>query len=348
MNLPGAGAPWLLVVFHAALAWQAPVAAGATSLPEGPGLAAQYPGDAGITGAPEVLLAEGFEAGELPEILRRWDSASDRGARVLSLSDDVPFPDATAGRHSLKITAHPGKDDGGHLYTRLSRGVETAFVRFYVKFPEPAGYVHHFVHVGGYLPETRWPQGGAGERPRGDDRFTVGIEPFGQEGRMPPPGLWNLYTYWHEMKRSADGRYWGNALTPAAPQPAPAGRWQCVELMIRLNTPGRRDGELALWLDGHLVTHIRQGTSRGPWSGLGFQVRDVGGEPFEGFDFRTTADLKVNFLWLLHYVTETSQRRNRIEDPARSVSVLFDHVVVATRYIGPVQPPSRRGAAKSS
>ena len=73
-------------------------------------------------------------------------------------------------------------------------------MRFYVKFPDPAGYVHHFVHLGGYDPSTRWPQGGAGERPRGDERVTVGIEPFGRNGTRPPPGEWNFYAYWHEMK----------------------------------------------------------------------------------------------------------------------------------------------------
>ena len=319
--------------------------AGADSkpLPEGFGLAEQYPGDAGIVEAPGVLLVEGFEVETLREVVKRWDSASEEGGRVLSLSDDVPFRDAGAGRRSLKITAHPGKDSGGHLYTRLPRGVETAFVRFYVKFPEPANYVHHFVHVGGYHPATPWPQGGAGERPRGDERFTVGIEPFGRDGRVKPPGEWNLYAYWHEMRRSADGRYWGNGLTPARPQPTPSGRWQCVELMTRLNAPGRRDGELALWLDGRLVMHIREGTPRGPWTGLGFQVQEQeqGGEPFEGLDLRTSDDLKINFLWLLHYVTETNQRRNRVDDPARENPVLFDHVVVATRYIGPVKPASK-------
>jgi hypothetical protein len=209
-----------------------------------------------------------------------------------------------------------------------------------VKFPEPANYIHHFVHLGGYRPATRYPQGGAGDRPAGDERMTVGIEPFGQNGRLDPPGAWNLYTYWHEMKRSADGRYWGNAIVPATRPRAPAGRWQCVEVKLALNTPGTRNGELALWLDGEPVADVKQGTPRGPWTGLGFDVRepDAGGntEPFEGFDFRKTADLKVNFVWLLHYVTATNQKRNRLDDPARPSVVLFDQVVAATEYIGPI------------
>lgn len=315
----------------------APAAPADGPRPEGPGLAARYPGDAGIAGDEAVLLAEMFDEEALEAVARRWESVSDEGGRVLELSDDVPF--ATPGGRSLKLTAHPGRDTGGHLYTRLSRGVDTAFVRFYVKFPEEANYVHHFVHVGGYRPPTPWPQGGAGSRPRGDERFTVGIEPFGRSGREPPPGIWNLYAYWHEMKVSADGRYWGNGLHPARDRRAPAGRWQCVELMIRLNRPGERDGALALWLDGQLAMDVRKGTPRGPWTGLGFEVREgEDGEPFEGFDFRTSEDLKVNFLWLLHYVTPENQRRNRAGEPGRDNPVWFDHVVVATEYVGPVEP----------
>jgi hypothetical protein len=303
------------------------------TLPKGDGLAAKYPGDAAIAKDPAVIFADDFEAGTVEEIGRRWGEASNKGGRVLALADDVPVPGA--GRRSLKVTADPAENTGGHLYTKLPRAVETAFVRFYVKFPDPANYIHHFVHVGGYNPPTAWPQGGAGSRPRGDDRFTVGVEPFGRNGQIPAPGHWNLYTYWHEMKASAGGRYWGNGIAPAKPQPAQAGKWQCVELMVKLNTPGRRDGELALWLDGEPVMHVRRGTPRGPWTGMGFEVREEGGEPFEGFDFRTTADLKVNFLWLLHYVTPENNRRNKAADGPNPV--WFDHVVVATDYIGPVK-----------
>jgi hypothetical protein len=303
------------------------------------GLAARYPGDRGLADDPDVLLFEDFDAPDLEAVTRRWDSVSDRGKAVLALDPDAPGAASGAGRKSLRLTAHPGADDGGHLYRRLPREVDAAHLRFYVKFPEPANYIHHFVHFGGYRPATRYPQGGAGERPDGDERMTVGVEPFGQDGRLDPPGAWNLYTYWHEMRRSADGGYWGNAIVPAGRPRVPSGRWQCVEVRLAMNTPGRRDGELALWLDGQPVADVKRGTPRGPWTGLGFDVRDPtapDAEPFEGFDFRKTADLKVNFVWLLHYVTATNQRRNRLDDPARPSVVLFDQVVAATRYIGPI------------
>src|SRR5262249_26518966 len=146
-------------------------------------------------------------------------------------------------------------------------------------------------------------------------------------GRYPPPGLWNFYAYWPEMKISADGRYWGNGLHPARPAPVPKDRWQCVEVMLKLNTaPDRRDGELALWLDGKLVAHFARGVRRGPWSGMGFDLLEAGGEPFEGFRWRTSTDLKVNFFWLLHYVTEDALRRNQVTNLPRSNRVWFDNI----------------------
>jgi len=309
-----------------------------TALPEGPGLAAKYPGDAGVAHEPEVLFAEDFETGTIDEIGKRWGDLSNRDNRVMSFSDDVP--PAGLGRRSLQMTATLGENTGGHLYTRLPRAVDCAFARFYLRFPADAPYIHHFVHLGGYNPSTRWPQGGAGERPHGDDRVTVGIEPYGDYGRFPPPGIWGFYCYWPEMKISADGRYWGNGLRPAQPALVPRERWQCVEVMLKLNSvPEQADGELALWLDGKLVAHFARGASRGQWTGLGFSLVDQGGEPFEGFRWRTSTDVKINFFWLLHYVTENAARQNSVASPNRVSRVWFDDIVIATSYVGPIRNP---------
>lgn len=307
-----------------------------TPLPEGEGLAAKYPGDQGIQRDPDVVFAEDFEGGTLEEVAKRWGNISNKEGKVMAFSSDVP--PGSGGQRSLQMTATLGENTGGHLYTRFPQGLEVAFARFYVKFPPDAGYIHHFVHLGGYNPPTPWPQGGAGERPRGDERITVGIEPYGDYGRYPPPGIWNFYCYWHEMKISADGRYWGNGLRPARPALVPKDRWQCVEVMLKLNSaPDRPDGELALWLDGKLMAHFRQGMRRSRWTGMGFSLLEEGGEPFEGFRWRTSNDLKINFFWLLHYVTENAARQNKVANPNPINRVWFDNIVVAKRYIGPLK-----------
>ena len=178
----------------------------------------------------------------------------------------------------------------------------------------------------------------------GDDRITVGIEPFAHGGSVPAPGAWSFYAYWHEMKISADDRYWGNGIAPRERLAVPADTWQSIEVMIRLNTPGERDGELALWIDGEPVMHVRRGTPRGPWSGMGFDLlepRADGAEPFEGFSWRTSDALQLNFVELLHYVTPRALQRAGVRDLDAPVAVEFDHVVAATDYIGPVQEPAR-------
>jgi hypothetical protein len=309
------------------------------ALPEGPGLAAKYPLDKGIGRDTAVLFAEDFEAGTIGDLRKRWSNVKDKGALAF---DAEP----AGGRRCLRITATPGRNQGGHLYKQF-RGVDRAFARFYVRFPKKADYIHHFVHLGGYRPATRWPQGGAGIRPKGDDRMTVGIEPHGKGGRLPAPGAWTFYTYWHEMKKSADGKFWGNGLSPVEPAVVPRGRWQCVEVMMTCNSaPDQPDGELALWLDGKLVAHFHKGARRGRWTGMGFKLLEHGGTPFEGFRWRTDGKLKINFFWLLHYVTPHAARHNRAEPPTRPNRVWFDNIVVATEYVGPIQQEPQQGAGE--
>ena len=300
------------------------------------GIAAGYSRDTGIERDPRVLFAENFETGGIEQIGKRWGEISNKEGKVLALSSDVSS--ASAGKRSLQMTATLGVNTGGHLYTRLSRGVEKVFARFYVKFASDAEYIHHFVTLGGYNPPTAWPQGGAGERPRGDDRFSAGIEPYGDYGRYAAPGAWNFYAYWHEMKGSADGKYWGNSLTPIRPALVPRNQWQCVEVMLQCNSaPDKSDGELALWLDGKPLAHFGPGARRSRWTGMGFSLMESGGEMFEGFRWRTNPELKINFFWLLDYVTENAARQNHVAKPNPIHRVWFDDIVVSTEYVGPIQ-----------
>jgi hypothetical protein len=302
------------------------------------GLASRYPGDRGIGADPDVLFSEDFEAGSLEAVTKRWSDVSNKQGKPLALSPDVP---AGGGKgHSLQVTATLGEDTGGHLFKGMLRGVDRMHARFYVKFPADAGYIHHFVWLGGLNPPASYPNPRAGERPRGDDRVSIGIEPTGDHGRYAPPGIWNFYNYWAEMKISADGRYWGNSILPEEPPlVVPKERWQCVEVMVKLNSaPEKADGELALWLDGRPAMEVRQGTLRAEWSGLGFKVLKRGGTPFEGFRWRTSDRLKLNSFWLEHYVTENAARANRVAAPNPVNRVWFDNVVVATSYIGPLKP----------
>ena len=59
-------------------------------LPEGPGLAAKYGGDAGVAKDPAVVVVEDFRSGALEELRARWSDVSNREGRVLAFSEDVP------------------------------------------------------------------------------------------------------------------------------------------------------------------------------------------------------------------------------------------------------------------
>lgn len=312
----------------------------AARLPEGAGLAARYPGDAGIERDPDIIFAEMFEVDSANQLRKRWEDVSN--AEIMSLSADVPA--GSAGRRSLLMTHIGGKSTGGHLYRRLLPGYDQWFVRFYVKFDPRCYPIHHFFHVGGYNPPTPWPQGGAGERPRGDERFSIGVEPFGDAWK------WDYYTYWMEMRGSPPaGKTWGNVFIWGSNPKVERGKWICVELMVKMNEPvTEHNGELALWIDGRLVSHLGKGFPKGKWvwdkfvpgqggqgirwdyakgGGVTFTVPE-GGLPFEGFRWRNDPMLKLNYIWVLLYITKAP--------PAYVSKVWFDHIVVAKRYIGPI------------
>jgi len=293
------------------------------------GLAAKYVGDRGIEKDPAVVFAESFEVDSLDAVWKRWESVENRG--IMSLSPEVPA--GSDGTRSLLLSHVGGQSTGGHLYRRLLPGHKKLHVRFYVKFDPDCAPIHHFVHLGGYNPPTPWPQGGAGSRPAGHERFSTGVEPFGNAWR------WDFYSYWMGMRSAPDGRSWGNDFINDPALRAVRGQWTCVELMMKMNDPvTRSNGAQALWIDGkpwekdgQTISHLGEGFPNGKWTWDSFHP-SPSAAPFEGFRWRSTPDLKLNYLWLLLYITKA---------PSGHVSrVWFDDLVVAREYIGPLRPPS--------
>ena len=269
------------------------------------GIATRHPGDRGIAGDKRVILHEDFEA---KDWAKSWPEIKGRGKQTVVIDDKA---DVHGGKRALRITATRDRDTGGHLFRSLGRGRDRLHLRFYVKFEKAHGHVHHFVHLCGYHPPTRWPQGGAGLRPDGGKRFSTGIEPTGNWGRFQPPGVWGFYSYWCEMKKSRDGKFWGNAVRPKPEQKITRDTWICVEIMLQCNDPKQRDGAQAIWIDGKPA---------GQWT---------------GYRWRTTDDFGVNGVWILYYITPNAARQNKVKKPRTSNTVWFDDIVVATDYIGP-------------
>jgi hypothetical protein len=284
------------------------------NLESGDGFAARYPGDQSIRKDPRTIFSEDFE-GRDPFV--GW---TDRQApECVRLVDQSTH----SGYYALAIDADLKGNRGGHLFKRLRYGQDALYVRFYVSFLSPVEYVQHFVQISADEPARSFPLGGAGVCPDGGARFATAIEPVGVRG-LSAPGAWELHSYWCEMAISDDGKYWGNDFRPEVAIPVASDRWTCVEVMVRANTtPGSLDGAQAFWIDGKLAAG------------------------FEGYRWRTDPKLKLNGVCLRLSMTEEAARRQGSTEPLEKATVLFDDVVVATRYIGPQQPlPSVSTAAR--
>jgi len=307
----------------------------------GAGIASRYAHDRGIGEDPAVIFNEDFEQASLERIGSRWDTV--RNVEVMSLSSDIPS--GSGGKQSLLMSQLAEKGTGGDLYRQLGDGYDKLYTRMYVKFADDCEPVHHFgTCVGGNNPATRWPSVRAGQPTKGDESFWLGVEPFGSRWQ------WDYYVYWCDMRGSPPrGQTWGNSFIHDDTLKVRRGQWTCIEVMVRINDVGDTNGELALWIDGRQVSHLGKGFPRGKWvfdkflpgqEGDGVRWNQTtgdreyfktsaGGDPFEGFRFRTAEPLQVNFLWLYLYITKgTRGHANR---------VWFDDVVVATEYIGPLQ-----------
>ena len=294
-------------------------------LPQGPGLAAKYPGDIKIETHKTVLFADSFASGNF----KKWGEDQTGGDTTRAKVTTDPKL-AYHGKHACQMTATRGKNNGGGLIKWLDKGHDEIYARFYVKFAKDAGYTHHFVHLNGST--KRWGSfGKAGLKPNGKDFFTTGIEPWFDWGKNPPPGKWIFYTYWPDMQGSRNGKYWGNHFQPDSGN-IPRDKWICIEVRVKMNTPGKKDGEQTVWQDGKITGH------------------------FTGFNWRTTEKLKTNIFWLMHYVTEkafthTDQHAPKHKSKAntKTNTVWFDQIVVATQYIGPLQKkPNQAKTTKPS
>jgi hypothetical protein len=287
-----------------------PATAPSPHLPEGPGLAARYPRDAGIAKDPAVFFADDFESGDL----RKWDD--------MSGTITVVSAEPHAGRFCASAEMHRGKDHGGEAKKWFMPGGDVVFARFYVKFSADYQYCHHFVWLAANQADNKWSAfGKAGLKPDGT-YYSTGMEPWFAWGRNPPPGEVNLYTYYLDMARDPRmDKYWGNGFFPPGPGKGkdaapdrvipPLDRWQCWEFMIQANTaPDKADGRQAMWIEGKLIGD------------------------FTGIRWRNDLNLKVNCFWLEHYGYDDGDP-TRAHDKDRQ-AVWFDDVVVARQYVGPM------------
>jgi hypothetical protein len=250
----------------------------------------------------EVFFQDGFDTADS---LKSWFDV--RGS--VKVVQDAALVHTGPGVLQMDVADQQGKEAGAGVDYWFAPGYDVVYFRRYIKFAGDydQGDLHH---VGGSLyavpGSDKWAGlGQAGIKPTGDDRFGASFEPWRDWKRNEPPGAMMLYTYWMDMKIDKDGHYWGNNLMPPKERQVllERGVWHCLEHMIRANTVGKADGEMAAWIDGKLYIHLT------------------------GFRWRTSADVKLKRAGLGLYVHQ-STRANR---------VWCDDVALSTGYIGTVK-----------
>ncbi|MEO2006294.1 MAG: hypothetical protein ABGY41_19605, partial [Candidatus Poribacteria bacterium] len=256
----------------------------------------------------DVFHTETFDASDALDAWYNYDATGKRRERTEVVLDTG---EARSGRGALRLTTADkgGDSSGAGAHYWFHPGHDVVYFRRYIRFAEDYDQ-GNLNHVGGSLyavaGSDRWAEmGKAGLRPNGDDRFGARLEPWRDWGRNAPPGAMMLYTYWMDMKPDRSGPYYGNNLMPPKDRQTvlERGRWYCLEHMIRANTPGQADGEMAAWIDGTLYLHLT------------------------GFRWRTTADLRLKRVSLDVYVHSSEQTN----------TVWYDDIALSTGYVGPME-----------
>ena len=197
------------------------------------GLAAQYPGDQGLADHPAVLFFTGYEDDSWKEGwgCSNWD--------LYSLSDE-PEP-VFSGRRSLQKRGPKG-GNGASLTYDLKESVDVLYHRVYARF-KSGGANTRFIGISGVgagMPQWK-AMGSAGVRPTELPYFCATLTTLKDNPLAP---LWYPY---HIDQKGPWGDNWPIDVV------FPADKWFCLEMMVAMNTPGQRNGELRLWVDGRPV-----------------------------------------------------------------------------------------------
>jgi len=227
---------------------QPPVRAAVAS---GQGLAARYPRDKGIGDDPDVLFADGFEAGK-PD--RRWAINNEAPGKVVEEDTALGFV-PLVGR-ALRVTIPRkhllGLDMRFRLRDAAGAEPEEIFFRYYLRL------AHDWLGAidGGKLPGLAGTYGKAGWGGRPWDG-TKGWSLRGSVGTTPPAGhaaagrvMLGTYAYHAKSSTYGEGLPWSDDNLAGLVE---VDRWYCIEQRLKLNTPGREDGILQVWVDGRLA-----------------------------------------------------------------------------------------------
>jgi hypothetical protein len=277
-----------------------------------------------------------YEQSMFVECLGCPDGSSNDPARIVLTDDAANVHDGAWSLHmpadNLLGASMVWRDcEGDPSQGCPLQGHEELYFRTWVKLAEDHQYVHHFLSIAGTRPDDYWgSDGNAGCRPNGYAAAGTTLD-FNENHEL------FFYTYYPEMSCDAGGYCsgdyaqdicdgcaerempcengleccWGNLFGPPQPLALPRAEWVCLEIMMRLNTPGESDGVMAFWMN------------------------DALGHEQTGMRWRDVPELQLNKAALQHYIDEG--------DADQSNRVWFDDVVVSTQRIGCGEGPPPGG-----
>jgi hypothetical protein len=317
-------------------------------------LANSYPHDSLIQTDPKVVFAEMFEQNSVSTMIS--NSGYQTSQLLSNISFDTSVPPGSHGRQSLKLTtiessnASNDPNEDANILKRFSSGInDSVFVRYYVKFNSGHTFHHSGVWMGGTNSTLScWPCNKPGRTipTNGDSAFVVGSEIRGNANISAQAfSKFGFYNYWMDMNPFTTGpnagQYFGNEfISPNSNSSINMDAWNCIEVMIKLNNPViDSTGELKLWINGQLLAHYGKGLPNGTWNEAIFI--EGTGTPFEGFRWRSNPAVVFNYIWIKNYST------NNTSFPSAN-DILYDHVVVAKSYIGPIYNPVTTGIRETN
>ena len=191
-----------------------------------------------------VIFCDDFERGTFDE----WEDGYKPELHRITSDPSQAY----AGSGALEVT-YPEGGEGKWLARWFMPGYDHTFARMYIKFEE--GYrcgqncTKILAFYGNRLDDRYSGFGKAGLRPTGTDFFFASLVTLNWQ-RQPDPGEIIFYSYFPEMKAAPDGKYWGNFSFQEDPREAiQGGRWYCLELEVKANQPGQRDGVQRVWIN---------------------------------------------------------------------------------------------------
>jgi len=252
----------------------------------------------------EVLLYEDFE--QMPKSVAwmqegGWFDFNIGPGKGMELTTEVECP---KGKQCIKYNLKQGKLGSGGMFHKI-RPVETIYYRYYRMFEKswewPKGYGPH----DGMIFGGKWQAPTNTDLSLYLDFWMSGETVVRVASAMQKLGYGGWGAYMKDKYGPSPNGAQAFPYNKSKPDLIVPGKWHCVEMMAKLSTPGKDDGEVRLWVNGKLVSEYTD-----------VPLRD-----------ENHPDLRLDMVFIAPYFHPGS--------PKDQVHYL-DELAVSTEYIGPV------------